>query len=94
MLRIGRLHILGGCYREIGQGLERRRVPATNVAKQDFIERLSAGLSELDSQCLAWALMSNHLNYKVMSVPFLYCNFRSASSGSNEYIGLQCGPTS
>jgi len=65
MLKIGRLRIPGGCYHVMGQGLERRRVRATDVDKQNFIARLSEGLEELDSQCLAWALIPNHYHLAI-----------------------------
>ncbi len=44
----------------MGRGLERRRVFATSADKQDFVDRLEAGLSETGTQCLAWAMMNNH----------------------------------
>jgi len=88
MLRIGRLHILGGCYRVIGQGLERRRALIKDVAKRDFIVRLCAGLDEFYRQCLAWALMTNHLNYKVMSVPFLLFSFQGAFAPGKAWAAL------
>ncbi len=44
----------------MGRGLERRRVLVSDKDKTDFIERLRAALEETQTQCLAWALMSNH----------------------------------
>ena len=44
----------------MGRGLERRCIFMTEADKQDFIDRLETGLSETGTQCLAWALMSNH----------------------------------
>jgi len=44
----------------MGRGLERRRVLGGDADKADFLERLCRGLENTGSQCLAWALMSNH----------------------------------
>ncbi len=60
MPRRGRLHIPGGCYHVIGRGLERRYIFREQQDKQEFLERLGRCLSVSQSQCLAWALMSNH----------------------------------
>jgi len=37
MSRTGRLHIAGGYYHVMGRGLERRRIFATNIDKEDFL---------------------------------------------------------
>ncbi len=60
MPRIGRLHIPGGYYHVMGRGLERRRIFNTPEDKQDFLTRLSEGLEQTASRCLAWVVMSNH----------------------------------
>ena len=60
MPRVGRLHIVGGCYHVMGRGLERRRVFASEEDKQDFVTRLENGLTETKTECLAWSVMPNH----------------------------------
>ena len=60
MPRTGRLHIPGGYYHVMGRGLERRRIFNHSDDKNDFLARLGVALAESESQCLAWAVMSNH----------------------------------
>ncbi len=60
MPRTGRLHIPGGYYHLIGRGFERRFIFAENRDKEDFLSRLGDNLARSQTQCLAWALMSNH----------------------------------
>jgi len=60
MPRKGRLHIPGGYYHVIGRGLERRFVFSEVEDKEEFLSRLGENLSASGTQCLAWALMSNH----------------------------------
>jgi len=60
MPRVGRLHIVGGCYHVMGRGLENRDVFKEDVDKQDFLNRLGISLKKSDARCFAWALMSNH----------------------------------
>ena len=71
MPRRGRLHITDGYYHVMGRGLERRRIFDHDVDKQDFLERLSEGLAETETDCLAWSLMSNHyhLLIRVGTIP-------------------------
>ena len=65
MPRTGRLHIPGGCYHLIGRGLERRDIFEHPVDKQDILTRFGLHLARTNSQCLAWALMSNHYHFLV-----------------------------
>lgn len=71
MPRRGRLHVEGGCYHVMGRGLERRHIFDTAEDKQDFLDRLATGLVATDTDCLAWAVMSNHyhLLLRVSSLP-------------------------
>jgi len=71
MPRQGRLHISGGIYHVMGRGLERRKILNGSTDKEDFLSRLALGMEETGSQCLAWALMSNHyhLLIRVGSTP-------------------------
>ena len=71
MPRTGRLHIPGGYYHLIGRGFEQRFIFEENRDKEDFLSRLGDNLARSQTQCLAWALMSNHyhLLLRVESVP-------------------------
>ena len=71
MPRQGRLHIPGGYYHVMGRGLERRRIFESAVDKKNVLVRLGEGLESAQSQCLAWAIMSNHyhLLIRVSSKP-------------------------
>ena len=60
MPRIGRLHIIGGCYHVMARDLDRRRIFNAPEDKKDFLERVVKALVLTESQCLAWAVMSNH----------------------------------
>ncbi len=55
----------------MGRGLERRKILNGSTDKEDFLSRLALGMEETGSQCLAWALMSNHyhLLIRVGSTP-------------------------
>ena len=65
MPRRGRLHIPGGCYHVIGRGLERRFIFEDPADKRDFLARFGSNLRRSGSQCLAWALMSNHYHFLI-----------------------------
>lgn len=71
MPRKGRLHLEGGCYHVMGRGLERRYIFDTAEDKQDFLDRLAGGLAATGTECLAWAVMSNHyhLLLRVSTLP-------------------------
>jgi putative transposase len=65
MPRRGRLHIPGACYHVIGRGLERRYIFEDSEDKRDFLARFGNNLLLTGSQCLAWAIMSNHYHLLV-----------------------------
>jgi len=65
MPRRDRLHIPGACYHVIGRGLERRYIFEDSEDKRDFIARIGNNLLLMGSQCLAWAIMSNHYHLLV-----------------------------
>jgi REP element-mobilizing transposase RayT len=44
----------------MGRGLERRRIFNSDDDKQSFLDRLGSILERLDTECLAWCVMSNH----------------------------------
>jgi len=69
MPRRGRLHVIGGYYHVIGRGLERRYIFSEDEDKEDFLARLGENLNKSESQCLAWAIMSNHYHLLIRVGP-------------------------
>ncbi len=79
----------------MGRGLERRHIFSSNDDKIDFLERLGIALEQTDSECLAFAIMSNHyhllirvslsplshLMSKLLSGYATYYNHRKKRSG-------------
>jgi len=65
MPRTGRLHIPGGCFHIYGRGLEKRCIFQHDVDKRDILSRFGKLLQKTNSQCLAWALMSNHYHFLI-----------------------------
>jgi putative transposase len=65
MPRIGRLHVPGGYYHLMGRGLERRFIFRDDADKCDFLSRFGRALGRSETQCLAWAIMSNHYHLLV-----------------------------
>jgi len=49
----------------MGRGLERRNIFKEDVDKRDFLERLGRALVRCETECYAWALMSNHYHLLV-----------------------------
>ena len=49
----------------MGRGIERRKIFSEVTDKKDILSRLGEGLEQSNSQCLAWALMSNHYHLLV-----------------------------
>jgi REP element-mobilizing transposase RayT len=47
------------------RGIEKRDIFLDDTDRASFVQRLSALLQETGTQCLAWALMSNHFHLLV-----------------------------
>jgi len=60
MPRTSRLDIPGLLYHVTARGVERRDIFLDDGDRSAFIERFSFLLQETGTECLAWALMSNH----------------------------------
>lgn len=62
MPRKPRLDLPGMLYHVIVRGVERRSIFQDDDDRSDFVTRLAAGLRNTQSQCLTWALMTNHFH--------------------------------
>ena len=62
MPRTARIDIPGLLQHVIVRGIERRDIFLDNNDRRLFLERLSKLLVETGTECLAWALMSNHFH--------------------------------
>jgi REP element-mobilizing transposase RayT len=65
MPRAARIDIPGVLQHVIVRGIERRDIFVDDTDRAAFIQRFSALLQETKTQCLAWALMSNHFHLLV-----------------------------
>ncbi len=50
----------GALHHIIVRGIERRKINLDDIDKTNFLERLGKILTETETRCFAWALMSNH----------------------------------
>lgn len=62
MPRAARLDIAGVLQHVIVRGVERRDIFLDDQDRQSFVDRLSTLLGKMGMECLAWALMSNHVH--------------------------------
>ena len=62
MPRRARIDAPGALHHIICRGIERRKIFRNNTDKDDFVNRLSQVLSETNTPCYAWVLLSNHLH--------------------------------
>ena len=62
MPRIARLDSEGLLQHVIVRGIERRRIFGDDTDREWFINRFSMLLTETQTQCLAWSLMTNHFH--------------------------------
>jgi len=63
MLRLARLDAPGVLHHIIILGIERRKIFRNDADKNNFIDRLSNLLPQIQTACYAWALMSNHAHF-------------------------------
>ena len=61
MPRKARIDAPGALHHIICRGIERRKIFRNNTDKGDFVNRLPQVLSETNTPCYAWALLSNHM---------------------------------
>lgn len=71
MPRLARLDAPGVLHHIIIRGIERRKIFRDDEDKNNFTDRLSILLPEIQTTCYAWALLSNHAHFL----------FRSGSAG-------------
>ncbi len=62
MPRNSRIDAPGALHHIIVRGIERTRIFRNDIDRNDFLSRLGKLLSETNSRCLAWALLSNHFH--------------------------------
>ena len=62
MPRKARIDAPGALHHIICRGIERRHIFRSDSDKDDFIDRLSRVLTETQTPCYAWALLSNHFH--------------------------------
>jgi len=62
MPRKARIDAPGALHHVIVRGIERKIIFKDNIDRIDFIERLGKVIPDTDTQCFAWALMSNHFH--------------------------------
>lgn len=65
MPRTARLDVPGLLQHVIVRGIERRDIFLDDDDRHFFVQRLSALLEKTDTDCFAWALMSNHFHLLV-----------------------------
>jgi len=62
MPRKARIDAPGALHHIICRGIERRKIFRSDTDKDDFLDRLSRVLTETQTPCYAWAMLSNHLH--------------------------------
>lgn len=67
MPRTARIDHPGLLHHVIARGIERRKIFQNNADYNDFLSRLEIGLAKSGGQCLAWALMPNHIHLLIRS---------------------------
>ena len=61
MPRKARIDTAGALHHIIVRGLNRRKIFFDDADRDDFLDRLGDILSDSETPCFAWALMTNHL---------------------------------
>ena len=67
MPRQARIDAPGAVHHIIVRGIERRQIFRSDVDRRGFIERLENLIAETGTQCLAWALIPNHMHLLLRS---------------------------
>ena len=63
MPRQARLDAPGVLQHVMARGIERRKIFTDDKVRASFLERLAVILEETQTQCYAWAFMSNHAHF-------------------------------
>jgi len=63
MPRTARLDAPGVLHHVMIRGIERREIFRNNKDQEDFIERLKVLCPETETNCYAWAFLSNHAHF-------------------------------
>ena len=63
MPRTARLDAPGVLHHVMIRGIERRKIFRNDKDREDFIERLEVLCPETQTNCYAWAFMSNHAHF-------------------------------
>ena len=61
MPRKARIDAPGALHHIIVRGIERKAIFKDNADRDNFVERLGQIISETDTGCYAWVLMTNHV---------------------------------
>ena len=61
--RLARLNAPGVLHHIMIRGLGRRKIFLDNKDREDFLERLSNLLPEIETPCYAWAFLPNHAHF-------------------------------
>ncbi|MFC1581909.1 transposase [Planctomycetota bacterium] len=69
MPRQSRIDFPGALHHIMVRGIERRNIFKTERDQKDLLERLSKALTETQTPCYAYALMSNHLHLLLQTGP-------------------------
>jgi len=75
MPRQARLDTPGTLHHVIMRGIEKNRIVADNVDRQNFINRMGTIASETETPIYAWALLTNHAHILLRSGPFGLSNY-------------------
>jgi len=67
MPRQARIDAPGAVHHIIVRGIERRKIFRSDTDRQGFVDRLESLVSETGTQCLAWALIPNHVHLLLRS---------------------------
>ncbi|MDJ0818374.1 MAG: transposase [Desulfobacterales bacterium] len=62
MPRKARIDAPGALHHIIVRGINRRKIFLDDTDRDDFLDRLGDILSDSETPCFAWALMTNHLH--------------------------------
>ncbi len=62
MPRKSRIDAPGALHHIIVRGIERRKVFADDMDRNNFVDRLSAIVTDTNTACYAWALIPNHFH--------------------------------